>query len=70
MPWQEVSTMLLREEFVMLARADQANRAQLCRRFGISRKTGYKWLERASAGYALAGAHHGGFGGGHRGAAR
>lgn len=47
MPWQEVSTMLLRKEFVMLASSEGANRAELCRRFGISRKTGYKWLERA-----------------------
>lgn len=46
MPWQEVSTMALREEFVMLASVEGANRAELCRRFGISRKTGYKWLER------------------------
>lgn len=48
MPWQEVSTMLLRKEFVMLASRKGANRAMLCRRFGISRKTGYKWLERAA----------------------
>lgn len=47
MPWQEVSAMLLRKEFVMLASVEGANRAELCRRFGISRKTGYKWLERA-----------------------
>jgi transposase InsO family protein len=47
MPWQEASTMSLRREFVMLAGAKGANRALLCRRFGISRKTGYKWLARA-----------------------
>ncbi|MDF9432876.1 IS481 family transposase, partial [Cupriavidus gilardii] len=35
-----------REEFVGLARRADANIAQLCRRFGISRKTGYKWLNR------------------------
>jgi transposase InsO family protein len=50
MPWQEVSTVSLRKEFVMLASIEGANRAELCRRFGISRKTGYKWLERAGAG--------------------
>ena len=49
MPWQEVSTMSLRQEFVMLASGDGANHALLCRRFGISRKTGYKWLERFRA---------------------
>ena len=47
MPWQEVCTMSLRKEFVMLASYEGANRTALCRRFGISRKTGYKWLERA-----------------------
>ena len=46
MPWQEVSTMSLRHEFVMLARRAETNVAELCRRLGISRKTGYKWLRR------------------------
>ena len=46
MPWQEVSAMLLREEFVMLANHEGVNLAELCRRYGISRKTGYKWLKR------------------------
>jgi transposase InsO family protein len=39
-----------REEFVCFARASGANISGLCRTFGISRKTGYKWLERADAG--------------------
>jgi len=47
MPWQEVCTMSLRKEFVMLASSEGSNRTALCRRFGISRKTGYKWLDRA-----------------------
>jgi transposase InsO family protein len=38
--------MSLRSEFVSLARAPGANVSVLCRRFGISRKTGYKWLGR------------------------
>ena len=46
MPWQEVSKMSLREEFIMLALQDGAPRRELCRRFGISPKTGYKWLNR------------------------
>jgi len=33
---------------VKLAGAESANVASLCRRFGISRKTGYKWLKRYS----------------------
>ena len=35
-----------REEFVRLARQPDANVSELCRRFEISRKTGYKWLQR------------------------
>ena len=46
MPWQEVSTMSLREEFVALASQEGANVRALCRQFGISPTTGYKWLGR------------------------
>jgi transposase InsO family protein len=48
MPWLEVSVMELRVEFVTLARQEGANIAALCRRYAISRKTGYKWLARAT----------------------
>jgi transposase InsO family protein len=48
-PWQEVSTVSLRKEFVSLATQPGANIAELCRRFGISRKSGYKWLARYEA---------------------
>ena len=46
MPWQEVDTLSLRIEFVRLASQPDTPLAPLCRRFGISRKTAYKWLER------------------------
>lgn len=46
MPWSTRDTMSLREEFVTLARQEGANRRELCRRFGISPQTGYKWLAR------------------------
>ncbi len=46
MPWRESTCMSLRLEFTSSARAPDANVTQLCRRFGISRKTGYKWLLR------------------------
>ncbi len=36
----------LRREFVELARHEGTNIRQLCRRFGITAPTGYKWLER------------------------
>lgn len=49
MPWKEVSTMSLRREFVELAQQEGANRRALCRRFGISRPTGYRWLRRYQA---------------------
>jgi len=46
MPWQEVTAMSLRFEFVQLARQPGANISLLCRRFGISRRCGYKWIAR------------------------
>lgn len=45
MPWKELCTMEVRERFVLRAR-DGAKIAPLCREFGISRKTAYKWLKR------------------------
>jgi transposase InsO family protein len=52
MPWRELSVMDQREEFVRLALAEGANRSELCRRFGISRCKGYKWLGRYCRGDA------------------
>jgi transposase InsO family protein len=46
MPWQARDTMSLRREFVELALQESANRRELCRRFGVSPKTAYKWLDR------------------------
>lgn len=46
MPWNEVTVMSLRKEFVMLALTPESSIRQLCRRFGIARKTGYKWIQR------------------------
>lgn len=50
MPWKEVSTMSLRLEFVQLATQEGANIRSLCRRFNISSKTAYKWLNRYQKG--------------------
>jgi transposase InsO family protein len=50
MPWNEVSVMDQRQEFVRLALQEGANRRELCRRFGISPDVGYKWLGRWEAG--------------------
>lgn len=46
MPWREVDTVTLRHEFVLLAQQDDSNISALCKLFGISRKTAYKWLNR------------------------
>lgn len=52
MPWNEVSAMSLRHEFVTLATTPGANVRQLCRRFCISPKTAHKWIARFGAGGA------------------
>ncbi|HXU59636.1 MAG TPA: helix-turn-helix domain-containing protein, partial [Verrucomicrobiae bacterium] len=49
MPWEEKRIMLLRREFVMLARQDGSNIRALCRRYGIQPRIGYKWLARYEA---------------------
>lgn len=46
MPWQLKDLMDIRQEFVTLALQEGANRRELCRRFGISPKTGYALLKR------------------------
>lgn len=46
MPWREMDTVTLRREFVLLAQLEESNISQICQRFGISRKTAYKWLNR------------------------
>lgn len=47
MPWKNQQTKMERKaEFVQLADQPNANMSQLCRRFDISRPTGYKWLRR------------------------
>jgi transposase InsO family protein len=53
MPWQECSVASEREAFVEMVREEAVPIAELCRQFGISRKTGYKWLARAAAGEEL-----------------
>lgn len=46
--------MSLRREFVAQARQEGANISALCRSYGISRNTGYKWLKRYAGGGAQA----------------
>lgn len=46
MTWKRVEPMEERCRFVLAAREPRSNIAGLCRQFGVSRKTGYKWIER------------------------
>ena len=49
MPFTGVSAMDCKLEFVRLARAEGANRRELCRRFGVSPTLGYRLLSRYAA---------------------
>ena len=53
MPWREQSIMSEREGFVERANAEGANRRALCREFGVSPQTGYRWLQRTARGDGL-----------------
>ena len=46
MGWMETCAVDERMRFVMAIEAQEESVAAACRRFGVSRKTGYKWLER------------------------
>jgi transposase InsO family protein len=46
MSWKETNKMSLKKEFVALAQGDSVNMSELCRRFNISRQTGYVLLKR------------------------
>ena len=46
MPWKASTAMSERKEFIAQAVKEEVNMSALCREYGISRKTGYKWLAR------------------------
>jgi len=46
MPWVETSPMNTRPHFVADNRLGRYSRAELCARYGISRKAGYQWRAR------------------------
>lgn len=46
MPWEIQTVTMIRDEFVVMAKNSQISFSELCARYKISRKTGYKWLER------------------------
>src|SRR5262245_563217 len=50
MPFCEMAVMSQRREFAELAVKPGVNIRELCRRYGISPTTGYKWRERYGSG--------------------
>src|SRR5436190_20460735 len=46
MPWQETHVVDQRTEFVLRVVQGNERFGDVCREYGISRKTGYKWKER------------------------
>jgi transposase InsO family protein len=50
MPWKETTPKSQRAAFIEQAKAEGANISALCRAYGISRKTAYKWLKREREG--------------------
>jgi len=46
MGWMETCAVDERMRFVMMVEDGEESFAGLCRRFNVSRKTGYKWLGR------------------------
>jgi putative transposase len=50
MPWKELCAVGIREEFVLKALEPEGSFAALCAEYGVSRKTGYKWLRRYERG--------------------
>jgi len=50
MPWKETQKMDQKVMFVQQALNPQTNFRQLCREYGVSAKTGYKWMERFEMG--------------------
>jgi transposase-like protein len=63
MPWNARTAVEQRKAFVGEWQLQQESLAELCRKYGISRQTGYKWIQRfESHGLAgledLSGAHN------------
>ena len=54
MPWLETNVRDQRLQFVLAIRQGRATVSALCRAFGISRQTGYKWVRREAAAGSVA----------------
>jgi len=53
MPWKEKTVEQSRREFVAEALEKEKSVSRLCREYAITRKTGYKWINRAKTGETL-----------------
>ena len=53
MPWKERNLAQMREEFVLRAQKGEATKSALCKEYGITRRTGDKWIARYKAGQSL-----------------
>jgi len=49
MPWLETAPMSQRRDFIADHRRQVSSMTERCARYGVSRKTGYKWLARYEA---------------------
>lgn len=49
MPWKETGPMRERIEFILMYESGSWSMSDLCEVYGVSRKTGYKWLRRYEA---------------------
>lgn len=50
MPWLETAPVDERERFIADYQLDLYTMADLCARYNVSRKTGYKWIDRMAEG--------------------
>ena len=46
MPWKETHAMDQRMQFILDWKAARESKTELCRRYGIQRRIGYKWVQR------------------------
>lgn len=53
MSWETKTVMETREQFVAEVMEARETVSALCRKYGVSRKTGYKWINRAAEGLQL-----------------
>ena len=49
MPWNARTALEQRRKFVEERQLEQEDFAELCRKYGVSRQTGYKWVKRFEA---------------------